>query len=63
MTTVTITHEDGTTQTVPADQVTPEGPCEWFALCGRPAVTLLEHPVLHLVPVCERCRDKVAAMR
>lgn len=63
MSTIAITHEDGTTETVPLDQVTPEGPCEWFAFCDRPAVALLEHPVLQFVPVCERCRDKVVAMR
>lgn len=63
MTTVTIAHEDGTTEVVPADQITPDGPCEWFALCDRPAIALLEHPVLHFVPACERCRAKVEALR
>lgn len=62
-TTVTVTHQDGTTETLPIEQITPEGPCEWFALCDRPAVALLEHPVLHLVPACERCRTKAEALR
>jgi len=31
------------------------GTCEWFAACGNPATTVLEHPVLTLVPACERC--------
>lgn len=63
MTTVTVTHQDGTTETLPIEQVIPDGTCEWFALCDRPAVAVLEHPVLQLVPVCERCRARVEAMR
>lgn len=29
--------------------------CEWFALCDRPATTYVPHPVLFLVPACDRC--------
>jgi hypothetical protein len=38
------------------------GVCEWFALCTNPAIGLLPHPVLKLVPVCQRCCDKVEAL-
>jgi len=38
-------------------------PCEWFALCDRPAEGTMPHPTLGLVPICERCRAKVEAAR
>lgn len=60
---VTITNGDGTTEEVPLDQLAPDGPCEWFALCDRPATSFLDHPVLQLVPVCDRCREKVERLR
>lgn len=31
--------------------------CKWFALCQHPAVSVLPHPVLGEVPVCDRCID------
>lgn len=37
--------------------------CEWFALCGRPATGSMSHPVLGDVPICDRCREKVEALR
>jgi hypothetical protein len=30
--------------------------CEWFYLCGRPATSLMPHPILGEVPICDRCR-------
>lgn len=32
--------------------------CEWYALCANPAAGLVRHPVLTLVPTCERCKAK-----
>lgn len=29
--------------------------CRWFALCDRPAVVEIEHPLLGKVPACARC--------
>jgi hypothetical protein len=29
--------------------------CRWFALCNRPATTAVPHPVLGMVPCCDRC--------
>lgn len=29
--------------------------CAWFALCDRPAVVTVEHPLLGNVPACARC--------
>jgi hypothetical protein len=37
--------------------------CEWFALCDHQATGTLDHPVLGAVPICDRCRDRVEAMR
>jgi hypothetical protein len=37
----------------------PDGCCEWFALCGRPAVRVLDHPILHAVPACAQCAARV----
>lgn len=36
--------------------------CEWFLLCDRPATTVMAHPILVEVPICDRCRDKVEAI-
>lgn len=38
-------------------------PCEWFALCDHPATGTMPHPILGDVPICDRCRAKVEAMR
>lgn len=32
----------------------PFGLCEWFALCNRPAVRVVKHPILGLLEVCDR---------
>lgn len=32
--------------------------CAWYALCGRPAVGTMSHPILKEVPCCQRCVDK-----
>lgn len=34
--------------------------CAWFLLCGNPATGVKDHPVLGDVPICDRCRKKVA---
>lgn len=31
-----------------------ESECQWFAMCDHAATNLRTHPVLGLVPVCER---------
>lgn len=36
-------------------QLAPEQVCQWFALCDRPATQVVAHPVLDLVPACDRC--------
>lgn len=36
--------------------------CQWYALCDRPVAVNLPHPVLGLVPTCQPCADKVAAL-
>lgn len=40
-----------------------EKTCQWYALCNRPVAVHLPHPVLGLVPTCQECADKVAALR
>lgn len=37
--------------------------CHWFAKCPNPANGLRDHPVLGDVPICQRCDDKIEAMR
>lgn len=39
-----------------------EWPCQWFALCENTAEDTEPHPVLGDVPVCPRCKAKVAAL-
>jgi hypothetical protein len=34
--------------------------CKWFALCDHPANGTMPHPVLGEVPICDRCRAKIA---
>jgi hypothetical protein len=36
--------------------------CEWFALCDHEATSLMPHPILGEVPICERCRAKVESL-
>lgn len=36
--------------------------CEWWAMCDRPAVVELEHPILGSVPTCHRCSRRVLEM-
>jgi hypothetical protein len=33
-------------------------PCQWFLLCTNPATTILSHPILGDVPICERCKAR-----
>jgi hypothetical protein len=33
--------------------------CRWFALCDHPAVGVIKHPILGLVPCCQRCAEKL----
>lgn len=33
--------------------------CEWFALCVNPTEHGVSHPVLGLVPCCDRCATKL----
>jgi hypothetical protein len=40
----------------------PITPCNWFALCTRPATTLMPHPILGDVPICSECRNKIESM-
>jgi hypothetical protein len=34
--------------------------CQWFALCDHEANGTMPHPVLGEVPICDRCRAKIA---
>lgn len=38
--------------------------CAWFALCENPATATMRHPIAPEtgVPICQRCRDKVARL-
>lgn len=29
--------------------------CSWFAMCAEPATHYEPHPILGLVPACDRC--------
>lgn len=31
--------------------------CEWFALCTNQTTQGIDHPILGVVPCCERCRN------
>lgn len=33
--------------------------CEWFAACSNDATGNVAHPILGLVPTCQRCADKL----
>jgi hypothetical protein len=45
----------------PADvEVTPV-PCEWFARCDNTTTQGISHPILGMVPCCERCARVVSA--
>lgn len=33
--------------------------CQWFALCDHLATAQVRHPVLGLVPTCDRCVAKL----
>ena len=33
--------------------------CQWFALCDKDAVGVVDHPILGYVPTCQRCADKM----
>ena len=37
----------------------PDGICKWFLKCEMVATGYMPHPVLGLVPICNRCREKV----
>lgn len=43
-----------------SERVLLTGTCAWYALCENDATTLVRHPVLGLVPTCERCVEKHA---
>lgn len=47
-----------TPATLPAGQL-----CEWFALCDHLATGTMPHPILGPVPICDRCRGKVDALK
>jgi hypothetical protein len=32
--------------------------CEWFARCTNLTHTAVSHPILDIVPICERCAEK-----
>jgi hypothetical protein len=36
--------------------------CEWFALCDHTAVARQPHPTLGSVPICKRCKERLARM-
>ena len=36
-------------------------PCQWFALCDHLTSQGLEHPVLGVLPICDRCLRVIGA--
>lgn len=32
--------------------------CEWFALCANETDMGAAHPILGVVPICQRCADR-----
>lgn len=38
------------------------GPCHWFAGCRNQATSMMAHPILGQVPICDRCRARVEAI-
>ena len=32
--------------------------CEWYALCDHLATMFVKHPIIGLVPTCDRCAEK-----
>jgi hypothetical protein len=36
--------------------------CQWFVTCDHPATTTEPHPILGAVPICDRCKAKIAAI-
>lgn len=35
-----------------------DGICHWFAVCDRPSIGTVQHPMLGAVPTCQRCADR-----
>lgn len=33
-------------------------PCEWMVLCFNPTANAANHPIIGLVPVCDRCATR-----
>jgi hypothetical protein len=38
------------------------GTCRWFALCTNNAIGAEPHPALKFVPICAKCKARVASM-
>lgn len=36
--------------------------CSWYAMCVWPAAGVLAHPVLGMVPTCDRCKGRAVAL-
>lgn len=36
--------------------------CQWWLLCENQATTQRHHPILGMVPICQRCDEKVEAL-
>jgi hypothetical protein len=52
--------EDGVLLTMEADE---EVTCSWTLVCKELATSIVEHPILGGVPVCQRHKEWVAANR